>query len=176
MRRKTALTLILVLSNAGCSAQRMARSFAYAPAHEAPLSSSVRDSARERNGASAAGRSVQCSALTAIVDARSSPVTAGSLTATVDSNNQPALHIKVENLVPPAKLGPNLTTYVVWVRPACGGNYRNAGQLKMGIHRTGRLSTPSTLSEVELLVTAESLAVASEPSQYVVAQSAVSRR
>ncbi len=103
------------------------------------------------------------------------PVSTGLVTTKDDGSDTTSLEVQLEGLEPPAKLGPNLTTYVVWLRPSSGGNYQNVGPLRLCINRTGRLSTTAPYSEVEVLVTAEPQSSVVEPGDYVIGQTLASK-
>lgn len=80
--------------------------------------------------------------------------------------------IKVDHLARPTLLTPAANEYVVWVEPE-GGPAQNQGVLQVGDNEKGGLSMTTTSSKFRILVTAESEAHPTSPSNRVVLQSEV---
>ena len=84
-----------------------------------------------------------------------------------------SLVIEVQHMAPPQRLDDDLTTYVVWLRSPGQKEWANAGQLKLGDDRTGRLALPTPFEALDVLVTAEPGATVQTPGSTVVLQGAV---
>lgn len=104
-----------------------------------------------------------------------SPSTDAWLTVTADSNNNSIIQIKVEHLPPPARLGPGLKTYVVWVESTDGAFIANAGMLQVNDQQTGKITTTTPLREFLIKITAEQGGTAMTPSGTVVAEGGARR-
>jgi len=82
--------------------------------------------------------------------------------------------VSVQHLVPPERLGPDFSTYNVWIVPP-GGRPVPAGQLNYDRgSRSGRLTTITPFDEFRVLVTAEAGMPRGYPSQAVVISQDVS--
>ncbi len=103
------------------------------------------------------------------------PGATGTISSKLDDNHNLLLEVKLAHLPPPSNLDPELTTYVVWIRPLSGGSYQNVGQLIMGSDREGELTTSTAFGEVDLIVTAEASPTPREPSIFTVLQGTARR-
>lgn len=104
-----------------------------------------------------------------------SPSTDAWLTVSPDPNDNTVLEIKVEHLPPPARLGPGLKTYVVWVESTDGAFVTNVGMLRVDEQQTGSLTTTTPMREFLVKITAEQGGTAIAPSQLVVVEGAARR-
>lgn len=104
-----------------------------------------------------------------------SPSTDAWLTVTGDANNNSIISIKVEHLPPPARLGPGLKTYVVWVESTDGAFIANVGMLSVNEQQTGSITTTTPLREFLVKITAEQGGTAMTPSSTVVAEGGARR-
>lgn len=104
-----------------------------------------------------------------------SPSTDAWLTVTGDENNNSVISIKVEHLPPPARLGPDLKTYVVWVLSTDGAFVANVGMLYVNEEQKGSMSTTTPLREFLVRITAEQGGAAMNPSSTVVVEGAARR-
>ena len=100
--------------------------------------------------------------------AERTPAAAGTINTAVDANNNTELRIHVRHLPPPSSLDPALRTFVVWVRPVGGAQYRNVGQIDIGANREGELRTTTPHPAFDVLVTAEASGAPSQPGAHVV--------
>jgi hypothetical protein len=103
------------------------------------------------------------------------PAAVGTIKASADANKNTLLDVRVEHLAPPTSLDPTLSTYVVWIRPAAGGEFVNIGQLAMQDDRSGRLRATTPHPEFDVLVTAEQSGTVKFPSTFVVMQGRAKR-
>lgn len=119
---------------------------------------------------------VACSTTSMLVPTSQSQAAIGQIKAHVDGNNNTVLRVDVEHLVQPTRMSPDLTAYVVWIRPAAGGNFVRAGQLAPDPGGRGSFSTSTPWRDVELIVTAESTPVVANPAEMVVLRGFASPR
>lgn len=85
------------------------------------------------------------------------------VSTTDDGNTQ--VNVEVKHLASPAKIDPDATTFVVWVKD----NYndsdpQNLGALKIDSDLNGKLEAVTPLKSFDLYVTAEPSPTATEPS------------
>lgn len=116
-----------------------------------------------------------CAAPLKLTSTAKSPSTDAWLRVTADANDNSVIEIRAEHLPPPARLGPGLKTYVVWVESTDGAFSANVGMLKVGEQQTGTLTTTTPLREFLVRITAEQGGLAMSPSQLVVVEGAARR-
>lgn len=91
-----------------------------------------------------------------------------------DDNGNAQIDLKVRHLARPENLTPPKSTYVVWAETP-GGRVVNLGQLVVDDDLDGRFRTVTPLQEFRLLITAEDIPMAREPSQQIVLRTAMFR-
>ena len=102
------------------------------------------------------------------------PEAAGVIDIKQTSNANEKLTVKVEHLPPPASLAPDLRTFVVWIDPGRGRAPMPVGQILIDEkHRSGEVVTVTAFERFEVLITAESVATPTRPSQHVILQGGV---
>lgn len=102
------------------------------------------------------------------------PGAVGTVGLSEDRNGNTVAEVKMEHLPLPSTLSPELSTYVVWARPAGGQDYVNMGQVAIDPgDREGRTFVRLPYSAFELLVTAETVPTAQAPSAYRILQGSV---
>lgn len=95
------------------------------------------------------------------------PGTVGTVDLSADKNGNTVAEVKMEHLPMPSTLSPELSTYVVWARPAGADQFVNMGQVAIDPgDRDGRTFLRVPYTSFELLVTAESAPTVQEPSEY----------
>ena len=97
------------------------------------------------------------------------------MSAAVDTNGNTALRVVVDHLPPPERLSSELKTFVVWIRPARGQDYLNAGQLTIDDERSGELETVTPYPDVDVLVTAEAGGSPAYPSAFKILEGRATR-
>jgi hypothetical protein len=121
------------------------------------------------------GLACQSSRDTALEPSRETPASQGSVSAAVDANGNTALRVVVDHLPPPERLSSDLRTFVVWIRPARGDEYLNAGQLTIDDERSGELEAITPYPDVDVLVTAESSGSPPYPSHFKILEGRATR-
>jgi hypothetical protein len=102
------------------------------------------------------------------VPAASGQVTVGK----ADGQEQP-LRVRVEHLAPPARLVPEATVYVVWLKPDGTDRPMNIGVLNLDDDLTGTLETRTPYKGFDVFVTPEASAAVTTPSNHQVMQAQV---
>lgn len=94
-----------------------------------------------------------------------------------DEQSTSAIELVVEHLAPPARIRPNATAFVVFARPNPSARWTRVGVLVYEEEtRVGRLQATVPLVQFELIVSTETGATASEPSEHIVLRQRVSRQ
>lgn len=102
------------------------------------------------------------------------PGAVGSVDLSEDKNGNTVAEVKMEHLPMPTTLSPELSTYVVWARPAGADEFVNMGQVAIDPgDREGRTFVRVPYRSFELLVTAETAPTVQAPSEYRILQGSV---
>jgi len=101
------------------------------------------------------------------------PASTGVVEADVDDNGNRVLTLEVDHLPEPSELGEGLSTFVVWVRPGSGEQFRNQGGLVIDEDRQGTLEFKVPYDSMDVKVTAEADAAALEPGEHVLLEGSV---
>jgi predicted small secreted protein len=101
------------------------------------------------------------------------PAAEGSIALSNDKNGNTVAEVKMKHLPPPPLLSPELATYVVWARAAGQDQYQNVGQVRLDADREANTFVRVPYSSFDLLITAEPVPSAREPSEYRVLEGSV---
>ena len=126
--------------------------------------------------AATAALAAGCGTTSMLVPTAQTQAAIGQIRAHVDGNNNTVLRVSAEHLVQPTRLASNLTAYVVWIRPATGGDFVRAGRLVPDPTGSASFSTSTPWRDVELIVTAEQTPAVTRPAETVVLRGYASPR
>ena len=101
------------------------------------------------------------------------PASKGTITGKVDKNENRVLTLKVDYLPIITELGPELTSYIVWVRRDENEAYMSQGRMIIDKDRHAELQFMVPYKQMDVLVSAESDAGAIAPSKLWILQGAV---
>jgi hypothetical protein len=101
------------------------------------------------------------------------PASAGTLDFNPGKEGNNRLSVKAKYLAMPKDLGPNVTDYVVWLEPGQGRAPTPIGVLKPDKNREANLDVNTPYKAFNILVTAESSATPSRPSNLVILRGSV---
>lgn len=96
------------------------------------------------------------------------PASVGQLAASPSKNGNLALGVKVDHLPEAGMLSKELTTFVVWLKPAGSEQWLNIGQMQLNKDRHGELETLTAFPAGEVKVTAEAKSTTLQPSEWTV--------
>jgi hypothetical protein len=95
------------------------------------------------------------------------PATKVDAKVTRDTNNNARIRLDIKHLAPPNRLTPRKSTYTVWAQTPSGRTI-NLGRLRVKKNRSAKFETVTPLEKFRILITAEDVANAIDPSQHVV--------
>jgi hypothetical protein len=87
-----------------------------------------------------------------------------------DGNN--VVKLEIEHLAPPYHADPQATYYVVWLKPQ-GAPPQNVGVLKVDGDQKGKFETRTAFEKFDVLVTAERMPNATQPSPHQMVRASV---
>lgn len=113
-----------------------------------------------------------CSQRVEFIGSPTVPAAAAEAKVSRDRNNNSQIDLRVRYLAPPENLTPPKSLYVVWVEGS-QGRIMNMGQMNVDRNRRGSFKGVTPLSEFRILITAEDIAVATQPSEQVMLRTEV---
>ncbi len=101
------------------------------------------------------------------------PSATGEISVSRDKENL-KLDIDAKHLPRPQDLAPELSSYVVWLRPSGGETWTNAGALRLDQDRDASIEVRTPYRDVDVAITAERTPTPDRPSRYQVLEGKVS--
>ena len=102
------------------------------------------------------------------------PSAQGTATVSTTDDGNTQVDVEVKHLASPAKISPEATTFVVWVKDNYNEtNPQNLGALKIDSDLNGKLTALTPLKSFDIYVTAEASPTATEPSNDPVLRTSV---